>query len=108
MILAGSLIISREGAEILLYYLSVTHNESNRVPAIMGMIIGASIGLSVGFLFYYLLKMVKAFSRLDTLSVMVGQIASPPTTKSGMISPRCLRQLFILLLQINLEGELEE
>ena len=85
MILAGGLIISREGAEILLYYFSVTRNESNRIPAIMGMIMGASIGLSVGFLFYYLLKMVKAFSSTIIAFILLILVSAGLVSQASML-----------------------
>jgi len=55
MILLTTLALSREGAEILLYLLSVARSENHISSTLIGMIIGASIGISIGFLFYYLL-----------------------------------------------------
>lgn len=55
MIIVTSLAITREGAEVILYFLSVTRSETYYLSAIVGMSIGASIGISMGLLIYYLL-----------------------------------------------------
>lgn len=51
-----TLAITREGSEILLYFFSVTHNDNHFAAVLIGMTIGAGIGISVGLLFYYLLQ----------------------------------------------------
>jgi len=59
MIISLSFAMMREGAEIILYFLSVTHNDAYYLTVLTGMTIGASIGISVGLLFYYLLTSFK-------------------------------------------------
>lgn len=54
MIAISLLTIIHEGSELILYFISVTHNEYY-ISAIIGMIIGASIGISIGLLFYFFL-----------------------------------------------------
>ena len=55
MVLITSIAMICEGAEILLYFFSVTRSAHHYAAVMMGMIIGASIGISIGFLFYYCL-----------------------------------------------------
>ena len=60
MSIIAVLLVSREGSEILLYFFSIIAHTQQAMPIIMGMMIGASIGISIGFLFYYSLKALKS------------------------------------------------
>ncbi len=88
MITILSLAITREGAEIILYFLSVTHSNNYYMAVIIGMTIGASIGVSIGLLFYYLLISL----RLE-LSILIGIILILMVS-AGMVS-----QASLLLIQ---------
>jgi len=59
MVAISTLAITREGSELILYFISITHSENNYMAAIIGMTIGASIGLSMGLIFYYFLVNIK-------------------------------------------------
>ena len=88
MVIIISLAISREGAEIILYFLSVTHNNSYFLTVLVGMTIGASIGISIGLLFYYLLISLK-----PQPSIFIGLIFLL-IVSAGMVS-----QASLLLIQ---------
>ncbi len=80
MVVITTLAITREGAEMMLYFFSVTRNESHYSSTLIGMIIGFSIGVSVGFLFYYLLlSLHQKWSMIIALSLLI-------LVSSGMIS----------------------
>lgn len=80
MIVITTLAITREGAEMLLYFFSVTRNEHHYISTLIGMIIGASIGVSIGFLFYYLLVTVFCkWNMIIALSLLI-------LVSSGMLS----------------------
>ncbi len=88
MIVITSLAMTREGAEILLYFFSATHRENHYVSVLIGMIIGASIGVSVGFLFYYLLVSLRSLWALRIgLALLI-------LVSAGMVS-----QASLLLIQ---------
>lgn len=90
------LAITREGAEIILYFFSVTRQESHFSAVLLGMLIGASIGISVGFLFYYILINIHS-----KLSLIIGFILLT-LIGAGMIS-----QASLLLIQADwLESQL--
>ncbi|MFK7954474.1 MAG: FTR1 family protein [Lysobacterales bacterium] len=55
MVIAVTLAITREGSEILIYTMGFWHMEDYLSSIGIGSLVGASIGLSVGILFYYLL-----------------------------------------------------
>ena len=59
MILITAITMSREGSEIFRYFLSAIHSDNHYAAIMMGMIIGASIGTSIGVLFYYLLLNIR-------------------------------------------------
>lgn len=63
------LAITREGAEIILYFYSVTRHEDHFSAVLLGMLIGVSIGISVGFLFYYVLININ-----KRISIVIGFI----------------------------------
>ncbi len=84
MIFITSTAMIREGAEILLYYLSVTRSQNHYAAVIMGMTIGVSIGVSIGFLFYYLLVNI---SEKWAMSFGLGLLI---LVSSGMISQATL------------------
>ncbi len=88
MMMIISLAITREGSEIILYFFSVTHNTIYFSAVLIGMIIGASIGTSLGFLFYYLLVSIKY-----TYSINIGLILLL-LVSAGMVS-----QASLLLIQ---------
>ncbi len=88
MIIIISLAITREGAEIILYFISVTHNASYFLTVLVGMTIGASIGISIGLLFYYLLMSLK-----PRKSIFIGLVLLL-IVSAGMVS-----QASLLLIQ---------
>ena len=88
MIIITSLAITREGAEIILYFFSVTRSEHHYLAALVGMTIGASIGVSIGLLFYYLLRSLSAKK-----SIFIG-LALLLLVAAGMVS-----QASLLLIQ---------
>ena len=88
MIVIISLAITREGAEIILYFFSVTHSETYYLVVLTGMTIGASIGISVGLLFYYLLCTLK-----PERSIFIGLVLLLMVS-AGMVS-----QASLLLIQ---------
>lgn len=88
MIVITSLAMTREGAEIMLYYFSVTRSENYYSATVIGMTIGASIGISVGLLFYYLLTSLKAEKSIFIGLVLLLLVAA------GMVS-----QASLLLIQ---------
>lgn len=55
MIASVSLTITREGSEILLYLSSFSSDLEQFTPILVGSLVGASIGISVGALGYFLL-----------------------------------------------------
>jgi len=55
MILGVSLAICREGSEIVLYLTSFMQTDALRQSALLGGMMGACIGLSIGILLYYIL-----------------------------------------------------
>ncbi len=84
MVLITSIAMIREGAEILLYFFSVTRSVNHYAAVMMGMIIGASIGISIGFLFYYLLLNIREkWSMIIGLGLLI-------LVSSGMISQATL------------------
>lgn len=88
MIVIISLAMTREGAEIILYFFSVTHSETYYLVVLIGMTIGASIGISVGLLFYYLLCSFK-----PERSIFIGLVLLLMVS-AGMVS-----QASLLLIQ---------
>ena len=88
MIIIAFLAIAREGSEIILYFFSVTHSEDHYVAVIIGMTIGACIGISVGFLFYYLLINLTSKWAMNTGMVLLIMVSA------GMVS-----QASLLLIQ---------
>jgi high-affinity iron transporter len=88
MLTITSLAIIREGSEILLYFFSATHNKNYFISVLMGMIIGASIGISIGCLFYYLLVNISAQWNMITGLLLLILVSS------GMLS-----QATLLLIQ---------
>ncbi len=88
MFLMGVLLISREGSEILLYFFSMTHHAQNKSAVIMGIMIGTSIGISLGFLFYYGLKALKRSCSLTISLIFLILVGA------GMVS-----QATVLLIQ---------
>lgn len=83
-----ALAMTREGAEIILYFFSVTHSDTHYLAVLVGMTIGASIGISIGLLFYYLLNSLK-----PERSIFIGLILLL-LVSAGMIS-----QASLLLIQ---------
>jgi len=83
-----ALAMTREGAEIILYFFSVTHSDAHYLAVLVGMTIGASIGISIGLLFYYLLNSLK-----PERSIFIGLILLL-LVSAGMIS-----QASLLLIQ---------
>ncbi|WP_198262696.1 FTR1 family protein [sulfur-oxidizing endosymbiont of Gigantopelta aegis] len=91
-----SMAVTREGAEIILYFFSVTRSGTYYMPVVIGMTIGASIGVSVGLLFYYLLSNLKL-----KRSIFIGLVLLL-LVSSGMVS-----QASLLLIQADwLPGQL--
>ncbi len=88
MIMIILLAITREGAEIILYFFSVTHSQNYYMAVLVGMTIGASIGISIGILFYYLLSNLK-----PERSIFIGLVLLL-LVSAGMIS-----QASLLLIQ---------
>ena len=68
MVLAVALAITREGAEILLYFSSFVHQIGATADALAGAALGLGVGFSVGALFYYVLI---ALPRQAVLPVVV-------------------------------------
>lgn len=92
----STLAITREGSEIILYFYSVTSHENHISAVFVGMLIGASIGISLGFLFYYVLVGID-----QKLALIVGFILIL-LIGAGMIS-----QASLLLIQADwLEAQL--
>ena len=56
MILMVALVLSREGAEILIYLYGFLKGSSHMFSVLLGAAIGAGIGISAGVLFYYALR----------------------------------------------------
>ena len=88
MIVITSLAMTREGAEIILYFFSVTRHDNYFLATLIGMTIGASIGVSIGLLFYYLLR-----SLSSNKSIIIG-MALLLLVAAGMVS-----QASLLLIQ---------
>ena len=96
LFIISTLAITREGAEIILYFFSVTLQEEHFSAVFLGMLIGASIGISVGLLFYYVLISINS-----KLSFIIGFILLT-LIGAGMIS-----QASLLLIQADwLEAQL--
>lgn len=72
MVLAVALAITREGAEILLYFSSFVHQIGATADAMAGAALGLGVGFSVGALFYYALI---ALPRQTVLPVVVVLLA---------------------------------
>ena len=72
MVLAVALAITREGAEILLYFSSFVHQIGATADALAGAALGLGVGFSVGALFYYVLI---ALPRPTVLPVVVVLLA---------------------------------
>lgn len=88
MIVITSLAMTREGAEIILYFFSVTRSDNYYLAVLTGMTIGASIGISIGLLFYYVLTAMDSKK-----SIVIGLILLL-LVAAGMIS-----QASLLLIQ---------
>lgn len=56
MVLTIALVLSREGAEIMIYLYGFLHGSDQLPSVLIGAGIGGSIGISAGILFYYLLR----------------------------------------------------
>jgi high-affinity iron transporter len=56
MILMVALVLTREGAEIMIYLSGFLRGSDQLSSVLLGAAIGASIGISAGVLFYYLLR----------------------------------------------------
>ncbi len=83
MILICSIAMIREGSEIILYFMSVIYSPSHLFSVILGFIVGTSIAMSIGFLFYFLLIQLKpkaSFITAITFLIFVG---------AGFISQAC-------------------
>ncbi len=88
MIIVSTLAITREGAEVILYFFSVTRSENHLVAVLTGMTIGGSIGISIGFLFYYFLSSLNfKWSIIIGLSLMI------------MVAAAMVSQASLLLIQ---------
>ncbi len=91
-----TLAITREGSEILLYFSSITRNDNHLSAVLIGMTIGAGIGISVGLLFYYLLQNIN-----PKWSIIVG------TVLLILVAAGLLSQASLLLIQADwLEAQL--
>jgi len=88
MIAISTLAITREGSEIILYFFSVTGNDNHLLVVLIGMIIGGSIGISIGLLFYYLLINLR-----NNWSIIIG-MSLLILVAAGMVS-----QASLLLIQ---------
>lgn len=88
MIVITSLAMTREGAEIILYFFSVTRSDNYYLVVLIGMTIGASIGISIGLLFYYLLRSLNSDK-----SILIGLVLLL-LVAAGMVS-----QASLLLIQ---------
>jgi len=83
-----SLAIIREGSEIILYIVSALHRKGHIFPVVTGVFIGSGIGLSIGFLFYYLLiNIASKWAEKTGLTLLI-------LVSAGMIS-----QATLLLIQ---------
>ena len=72
MIVSVSLAIMREGSEILIYLSSFISDPELLEPILLGGMVGASIGISVGVLaFYLLLNVNRAWSPYISIGVLV-------------------------------------
>lgn len=80
MIVAVSLTSASEGSEILLYLSGFTHNSSALHSVILGSIIGAGIGMSIGALLYYLLTCFMSSSSIKTAFIIIALFSA------GMLS----------------------
>lgn len=85
MITILSLAITREGAEIILYFFSVTHSKNYYMAVIIGMTIGASIGVSVGLLFYYLLSSLKLERSISIGMVLILMVSAGMISQSSLL-----------------------
>lgn len=75
-----SLAIIREGSEVILYIISASHQKEHIFPVIIGALIGSGIGISIGFIFYYLLiSLSLKWSKITGLTLLT-------LVSAGMIS----------------------
>jgi high-affinity iron transporter len=70
-----SLAVAREGSEIMIYLSAFLQVQDLLMPVLMGSIIGAGIGLSVGALFYYVLLSMKARTAMIFGAVLMTFVA---------------------------------
>ncbi len=86
--LALSLSITREGSEILIYFSGFMHTKEALSSVMIGSIIGAGVGFSIGALFYFLLS---AFDQSISLKIALALLV---LVGAGMCS-----QATMLLIQ---------
>ncbi|MDH3512827.1 MAG: FTR1 family protein, partial [Gammaproteobacteria bacterium] len=83
MIVSVSLAIMREGSEILIYLSSFTSDWALLEPILLGGMVGAGIGISVGALAYYLLsninRAVSPYISVGVLALVAAGMAGQAT-----------------------------
>jgi high-affinity iron transporter len=80
MILMVALVLTREGAEVMIYLYGFLRGSDQMSSVLLGAAIGASIGVSAGVLFYYILRN-RSSRRTIGISVVVLMLVG-----SGMAS----------------------
>lgn len=82
--------ITREGSEIVIYFSSFLHQAEHRKMILLGGLLGAGIGFSVGALFYYLLVSFPRNRLIVVADVLLAFVAA------GLVS-----QAINLLIQVD-------
>lgn len=76
MVLAVALAITREGAEILLYFSSIVHQIGATADALTGAVLGLGVGFSVGALFFYVLIGLPRHAALRLIVVLLALVGA--------------------------------
>jgi len=75
--------IIREGSEVILYVISATHQKEHIFPVIIGVFIGSGIGISIGFISYFILiSLSSKWAKTTGLTLLT-------LISAGMISQAC-------------------